>query len=177
MNLAYNLPSIRWEFAIWALLAVAAGSALMAVVSPRLFSALNAWSSVWIDVDKLTKRLDKRVDIERHVIRHSRMLGAMTVAAACVLSAFSLRLQYGGQWVVLGSLGLVGAVGLLGVFSPNLFSRLARWGGLWVDTDRLLARLECRFDIDHHVLRHCRLFGIAVLVAVAVLAGFLLWAP
>ena len=174
MNPFHVLHSIEWKWVTWALLAGAAGTGLVAVVSPRLFATLNAWSGVWVDVDRFSKGLDRRIDIEHHVIRHIRLLGAMTTLAACVLAAASLRFQYGGQWIALVSLGLVSVTGLLGLFSPRLFSRLARWGSLWVDADRLVEKMERRIDVDRHVLRHCRWFGIAVLAAVAVLAGFLL---
>jgi len=90
MNLPHILSSIEWEFAIWALLVIAAGTALLAILSPRRFSALNAWSSAWIDVDKLTRRLDKRVDIDHHFLRHCRLFGIAVLGAAGLLAGFLL---------------------------------------------------------------------------------------
>jgi hypothetical protein len=169
------VSSIEYESLVWALLAVAAGIALVAILSPRFFSKLNAWSSVWIDVDRFAGRTNKRIDIDHRVLLHSRLFGAMTIVAAGVLAGFSMKLQDAHQWIVLPSLGLVVVSGLVALFSPRLFSRLARWGSLWVDVDKSVDKMNYRIEIDRHVLRHCRLFGAVVLGAVVVLATALIW--
>jgi len=175
MSMIDVFSSVPREWFIWTLLGFAGGVGLIAVLSPRLFSALSAWSSVWIDTEKSAKSLDRRIDIEQHVLRHSRLYGAMTVVATGVLAAFSMRLEYAGRWVALVSLGFVAANGLLALLSPPLFSRLAHWGSLWIDTDRFFATLDRRIDIDRPVLRYSRLFGMAVLGVVVVLASCMLW--
>ena len=73
-------------------------------------------------------------------------------------------------WVILG---IVGAVGLLAILSPRRFSALATRGGQWVDTNKVLAQLDRRIDIDAYVLPFSRVLGVAVLAAV-VLVGYLI---
>ncbi len=174
MNVAESLCSVRGQAVIWTLLAGAAGFGAVAIFSPRIFSTLSAWASVWIDVDRFTRKLDKRVDVDDCVARHPRLLGALSILAAAALAGLSIRYPYSARWVVLGFLGFVAVAGLLALCSPPRFSRLARWASVWVDTNKLVDKMQRRIDIDGYVLRYCRLFGFAVLGAVAVLAGVLI---
>jgi hypothetical protein len=174
MNVAELLCSVSGQAVIWTLLAGAAGFGLVAVLSPRLFTVINAKTSVWINVDRYTRRLDRRVDLDDRVARHPRVLGALSVLAAATLAGLSMRYPYGARSVVLGFLGFVAAAGVTALFSPRRFSRLARWTSLWVDTDELIDKMQSRIDVDHYVLRHCRLFGLVVVGAVAILAAMLI---
>jgi hypothetical protein len=175
MNATHVLHSAVWDSAVWTLLGLAGGLALLAILSPRLFSSLSSQSSVWIDTYRVTKAFDKRFDISRYVLPYSRLLGAMTLVATGVLAVVASRLGHAGQQIAWPLLGLVGAAGAVAVFSPRLFSRLASWGNRWIDADRVLTKLDRRIDIDRHVLAHCRLFGVAVLGTVVVLACLLMW--
>jgi hypothetical protein len=174
MNLAEFFCSIPGQAVIWTMLAGAGVLGAVAVLSPRLFMALNAMTSVWVDVDQFAKRLDRRVDVDHRVARHPRLLGALSIIAAAVLAGLSLWYPYSARWIVLVFLGLVALAGLLALCSPPTFSRLARWTSVWVDTNEMVDKMQRRIDIDGYVLRHCRLFGFAVLGAVAVLAGMLI---
>jgi len=173
-----NTPSVypmQCESFVWTLLAIAGIFALTAILSPRLFSTLNAWSSTWIDIDRFANKLDKRIDIDPRFAVHSRPLGALTVVAAVVLAGFFIGIEHPVRWIALPTLGLVAATGLIAIASPRLFSRLAKWGSFWVDIDTPVNRMNHRVQIDHHVLRHCRLFGGALLAVVVVLAAVLFW--
>ena len=176
MNMADFLCSVSGRGLIWMLLVGAAGFGAVAILSPRIFSALSAWASVWIDVDRFSQRLERQVDVDDCVARHPRLLGALSILAAVTLAGLSIRYPYSGRWIVLGFLGFVAVAGGLALSSPPLFSRLARWGSIWIDTNKLVDKLQRRIDIDRYVLRYCRLFGFAVLGAVAVLAGVLICA-
>jgi hypothetical protein len=159
---------------IWTLLAGAAGFGVVAILSPRIFSALNARTSVWIDVDRFARKLDERVDVDDRVARHPRMLGTLSIIAATALAGLSIRYPYSARWVVLGFLGFVAVAGFLALCSPPAFSRLARGASVWVDTNRLVDKMQRRIEIDRYVLRYCRLFGFAVLGAVALFASVLI---
>ena len=176
MNLAELLCSFPGQAAIWTLLAGVAAAGAVAVLSPRLFAALNARTSVWIDVDQFARRLDRRVDVDDRVARHPRLLGALSIAAAAVLAGLSIWYSYTARWIVLAFLGLVAVAGVLALCSPPAFSRLARWASVWVDTDKLVDKMQQRIDIDRYVLPHCRLFGVAVLGAAGVLGSMLICA-
>ncbi len=160
----------HWQSFVWTLVGIAASFALVAILSPRLFAKLSEWASVWIDIDRLAKKADTRVDIDHRVIPHCRLLGAMTIVATGSLASFSSGFPYVQQFVVLAALGLVGVAGLLALASPRFFSRLAYWGDLWVDTDKYADVLNYQVQIDHHVVRHSRLFGVVVMTVVFVVA-------
>ena len=113
MNATIDLSSCEWEWLVWALLALAGSAALLAVLKPSVFQTISARSSRWIDVDRFTRKLDKRIEIDHRVLPHSRLLGAMSVAACGVLAAFSLRSQHPGQWIVLTSLTFTAVMGVL----------------------------------------------------------------
>lgn len=72
--------------------------------------------------------------------------------------------------IVWALLGIVGAVGLLAILSPSRFSALTRRSNRWVDTSKILATLDKQVDIDQYILPFSRALGIAVMVAVAVMA-------
>lgn len=65
-------------------------------------------------------------------------------------------------------------LGLVAVVSPRQFERLSLVANRSVDTNRFFAVLERPFFIDSFVLRHCRWFGLAVLVAAAFLIAGLI---
>jgi hypothetical protein len=73
------------------------------------------------------------------------------------------------QAVLWSTLGLLGLVGVIAVVSPSRFARLATRSGRWVDTNKIVAVLDKRVDIDHYILPFSRLLGVAVLASVAVL--------
>jgi hypothetical protein len=78
------------------------------------------------------------------------------------------------QTAAWGLLGIVAVLGALAVASPRHFAQLAHRGSSWVDTTKLVEKLDKRFDIDGPVLRYSRVLGMAVLAAVAILV-YLFW--
>jgi len=73
------------------------------------------------------------------------------------------------------ALGLVGCAGLLAVLKPSLFAIVARQSSQWVDSDKIFAQLDRQVDVDKYVLPYSRALGVAVLIAVALLARLLMW--
>lgn len=71
------------------------------------------------------------------------------------------------SWILLASSGLLGLVALL---SPQTFERIAAYGSRWIDSNKVLERLDRPIDVDQWMLPHSRKLGAAVLVAVAILA-------
>ena len=78
------------------------------------------------------------------------------------------------QWVVWLLLVSCTVLGLIAVLSPDRFRAIATGGARWVDTNRLLQKLDTPVNIDQSVLRHARLFGVAVIAASLFLAFLLL---
>src|ERR1043165_4374847 len=77
------------------------------------------------------------------------------------------------QIAVWSALGLVSVVGLVALISPRCFAVIAATSGRWVDTDKVLAKLDRPIDIDRYFLPRSRMLGAAVIAAVAIL-GMLL---
>lgn len=71
--------------------------------------------------------------------------------------------------LVISLLALSSLSGMIALISPRAFACLSMWSTHWVDSYRYLAVLDRRFDIDHYVLRHCRLLGALVLLSVSIL--------
>jgi hypothetical protein len=72
-----------------------------------------------------------------------------------------------------GILFVVGVLGLVALVSPQAFASLAVRGGRWVDTSKVIAKLDARIDLDERVLPYSRVLGVAVIASVAVL-GYVL---
>ncbi len=70
------------------------------------------------------------------------------------------------SWFLLVGAGLIGLVALV---SPKTFRSLAELGGRWLDSEKLLAQLDKRIDVDRLVLPYSRWLGAAVVAAVAIL--------
>lgn len=68
------------------------------------------------------------------------------------------------------SLGLLGLVGFVALVSPTRFAAIATRGNTWVDSQKFLAVLDRKVDVDHLVLPFSRWLGLAVLTAAAFLA-------
>lgn len=72
--------------------------------------------------------------------------------------------------IIWTTLAVAGALGVIALMSPRLFSKLAAIGGRWVDTSSILAKLDTRVDVDAHVLPYSRFLGAAVVASVGLLA-------
>lgn len=84
----------------------------------------------------------------------------------------SLFAEFSAPWLPVAwtLLGLCAFLGLLAILSPRLFASLAVRGGRWVDTDKVINKLNTRVDIDEHVLPYSRWLGMAVVISVGALA-------
>jgi hypothetical protein len=80
----------------------------------------------------------------------------------------------GLQYVVWPALACVFVLGLLATFAPGQFSAIAARGGKWIDTEKALQLLDKPIDVDQHVLRYSRIFGVVVALAACWLA-FVYW--
>lgn len=70
------------------------------------------------------------------------------------------------SWTLLACAGIIGCVA---VCSPQAFRRLAERGAHWLDTDKIFAKLDRRFDVDRLLLPYSRWLGAAVVATVAIL--------
>jgi hypothetical protein len=75
------------------------------------------------------------------------------------------------QAAVFGLLGIVTVLGFVAIVAPKQFARIADRGSQLVDNSQFFARLDQPVNLDRHVLRYSRIFGVAVVLS----AGFLCW--
>lgn len=66
-----------------------------------------------------------------------------------------------------------GVMGLVALVSPRAFGLANARCAHWFDSNRMVAVFDRRFDVDHYILRHVRVFGAVVVVAVTVLCYLL----
>jgi hypothetical protein len=88
MSTADFLSYDQWQWLMWSLLGFAGAVGLVAAISPRLFSRLTTWCNIWVDTENIVKKLDRRIEIDQYVVRHSRLFGILVVAVVLVLTAF-----------------------------------------------------------------------------------------
>ncbi len=81
------------------------------------------------------------------------------------------------QWIAWIGLSIAGCMSLVALLSPRLFAVLAALGGIWIDTSPFFKKLDKPINIDDLILRHCRLFGILLLVGAAITLAFVPSAP
>ncbi|MCH8924191.1 MAG: hypothetical protein IIA67_13710 [Planctomycetes bacterium] len=67
------------------IMGISAVAGVIALISPSLFKRTAAVSGRIVDTKKILEVLDKRVDIDHFVFAHSRLLGAVVLAAVVTL--------------------------------------------------------------------------------------------
>lgn len=72
--------------------------------------------------------------------------------------------------LIWAGIGVFGSVGLLAMISPTRFTALTRGSNRWIDTNRLLEKLDTQVDVDKYILPFSRQLGLVVVIAVGVLA-------
>jgi|GEM_PF-4789450 len=75
-----------WGPVAWVGLGALSAVGLLALLSPRGFSALAARGSTWIDTNQLLSKLDTRVDVDHYVLPFSRLLGVAVLASVGALA-------------------------------------------------------------------------------------------
>lgn len=86
-----------------------------------------------------------------------------------IMNPMSLQLQTFWEtcyWILLAIAGLFALVALV---SPATFRTLAKYGGHWLDSGKLLGALDKPIDVDRLVLPYSRVLGAAVLATIALL--------
>jgi hypothetical protein len=77
----------------------------------------------------------------------------------------------GLQWLVWPLLLGCAILGTIAMVSPSFFRAIATTGSRWVDTNKLLLKLDTTVNVDQIAFRYPRVFGLAVLVASLFLAS------
>jgi len=86
MSFALLVVSLSLSWLIVPLLALAAAAGFVALFSPRRFSVLAARGGRWVDTNRFVQMFDKPINVDRFVIRYSRVFGAVVILAVLVLA-------------------------------------------------------------------------------------------
>jgi len=84
----------------------------------------------------------------------------------------SLVAQFTTDVVIWTALGAVALIGMIAMVSPRTFESLNKGGSHWIDTSKLLSKLDRPIDVDKYILPFSRWLGAAAVVA-AVVIGIL----
>ncbi len=76
------LEAVDFRFIVIPALAIMGFIGLLAILSPRHFTAVSQASSQWVDTRRFWEMLDKQVDVDRVALRYCRSFGLLVVAAA-----------------------------------------------------------------------------------------------
>lgn len=71
---------------LWSVVIAAGVLGLIALVSPRHFSAIARAGNHWVDTSKWLAKFDTRVDVDSRLLPYSRQLGAAVLASVAVLA-------------------------------------------------------------------------------------------
>lgn len=58
---------------------------LLALISPRTFALVVEKANCWIDTSKFFSLLEKRIDLDRYAVRHSRVTGILVLVGTAIL--------------------------------------------------------------------------------------------
>ena len=73
--------SLAWKPALFATLACMAALGCLATFAPFRFRSLATASATWCDSSRFLAVLDRRFDIDQHVLRHSRLFGCLVLVS------------------------------------------------------------------------------------------------
>ena len=71
------------------------------------------------------------------------------------------------SWLGIIALSITITCGITATLCPARFAKTARFWGRWIETRPTIPVADHRVDIDEFVLRHTRVFGVAVLSVAA----------
>ncbi len=80
------LAAANVQWIVFSLLAIVLVLGLLATFAPDRFAHIAQRGSKWIDTDQVVKFLEKPIDVDRHVLRYSRVLGVLVTLAALWLA-------------------------------------------------------------------------------------------
>ncbi len=75
-----------WKPIAYGCLGFAGLLGLLAIVRPKWFITLATKSNVWIDTSKFGEFIDKSIDLDTMILRHSRAFGAILLTSAAVVA-------------------------------------------------------------------------------------------
>ena len=83
--------AIAWQPLFMILLGLVGIHGVVTLLAPRWFRGLATFSGRWVSADKHLQFLDRRIDIDRWFLDHSRAFGAVLLAVVGTLMCIALR--------------------------------------------------------------------------------------
>ena len=78
--------SVDVQWIVWPVLAAIFGLGVLATFAPDRFANIALRGSRWVDTEEVLKLLDRPIDVDRYVLRYSRVFGVAVVLAAVWLA-------------------------------------------------------------------------------------------
>ncbi|MDP6444348.1 MAG: hypothetical protein QGG36_28575 [Pirellulaceae bacterium] len=79
------MVTIPVDWVVWFVVGVISLFGLTGILAPRVFARIAAAGSIWIDTDRLWRKMEEPVDIDRFAIKHSRLFGLFVLLGASLL--------------------------------------------------------------------------------------------
>lgn len=79
--------AVAWSPIVWGVAATLAVIGALAAIWPKCFRRMAEWGNTWIDTSRVTGALDRRIDIDTFVLRHSRAFGVFVLASVAAMAA------------------------------------------------------------------------------------------
>lgn len=159
---------------------------LLMIVMPGRMLWLNQKFDIWIDTSRWFQSLDQPHQAERIFYRHHIIMGLLIMVGAIYSLRYLWTLQQSdlllllpvfseqalAEWFhgVISLFLLVGngialVVGFIVLVRPSLLKRVEVWANTWVDSGRILRRLDSRMEASNQLIaRHMRLVGLLVVI-------------
>ena len=77
--------TIDLQWVVWPVLFAVFVLGMLATFAPDRFANVALRGSRWIDTEEVLKLLDKPINVDRYVLRYSRVFGVAVTVAACWL--------------------------------------------------------------------------------------------
>ena len=85
MNHLMIASSVNFAPYVWAGIGTLGMIGFLAIASPSRFRKLCTRSDHWVDTDKLLEPLNRRFDLDQHIMPFSQVLGGAVLAAAVLI--------------------------------------------------------------------------------------------
>jgi len=76
-------------------------------------------------------------------------------------------LMFDDPWLFWSIVIFIGSFGFWAICWPQRFAQLARSSSSWIDSNKMLAVFDTRVEVDAFILRYTRVFGVALLMGLA----------
>jgi hypothetical protein len=82
MDIFLGLVEVLKVPVLWTAIILCAGCGVLGVLSPKLLATINGISTKWVDTNWLFSYMDKKIDVDRFMVKHARLFGLLSLVTA-----------------------------------------------------------------------------------------------